>query len=151
MFMAKVFDESEYLNTGIKFLEHLGIRMYPSESKTDASGIIELKDHHSQIYEAAHGGVLYSLADTVAGHCVWNNIDHVHDMIITLEMKMNYVAACPIEGYIKAIANIKHIGKRTAVINIDVFHIKVDKNKIITKEKLVATAIATFQILKDVR
>ena len=149
--MTKVFDPNEYLHTGIKFLEFIGIRMFPSDSKTEASGIIELREDHSQIYETAHGGVIYALADTVAGHCIWNNIDPGKDMVTTIEMKMNYVAACPIAGYAKACAVLKHIGKRTAVVGIDVFNIQIDSENNIVKEKLVGTSIATFQIIRDYR
>lgn len=146
-FMSSKFDENEYLSLGIKFLDHIGIRIFPSDNKHNASGIIKLEEYHSQIYDRVHGGVLYSLADTVAGHCAWNNIDPTHDMVITLEMKMNYIASCPVDGYAKAIGNLKHIGKRTAVIQVDVFHITNSE----AKEKLIATSIATFQILKNLR
>ena len=72
-------------------------------------------------------------------------------MVTTIEMKMNYTAKCPIEGYVLAEASSKHIGRRTAVVGVDVFHINIDENHVISTKKLVGTAIATFQILRKSR
>ena len=111
-----------------------------SDPSKTASATIQIGEHHGQYYDVLHGGVLYSLADTLSGYLVLKNINP-ESLVTTIEMKINYISAVPIKGLVKAQATIKHLGKRTSVVNIDVYHILDDK------EKLVATALGTFQIL----
>lgn len=133
------------------FIGLLGIDIKPSkDNKFKSTGFIKMEEHHSQVYNVAHGGVVYSLADTVAGYVVWKNIQPEHERIVTIEMKINYVAACPLNGFAKAIGTLKHIGKRTAVVGVDVFHSQSDTvHDHLENEKLIATGIATFQILRQ--
>ena len=128
------------------FISLLGIEFKDNPEKHIAIGEIDMKDHHGQIYGNAHGGVLYSLADTVAGLLVWKNSSPEIDLVNTIEMKMNYIAPAPIPGTIRAVATLKHLGRTTGVCLIDVFYLK-NKNEISDK-KLVATAIATFTKIK---
>ncbi len=128
------------------FISLLGIEFKDNPEKHIAIGEIDMKDHHGQIYGNAHGGVLYSLADTVAGLLVWKNVTPEVDLVNTIEMKMNYIAPAPIPGTIRAVATLKHLGRTTGVCLIDVFYLK-DKNDS-TNKKLVATAIATFTKIK---
>lgn len=125
------------------FIELLGIEFVQTEEKEQAIGMIKLKDLHSQLYGNAHGGVLYSLADTVAGFLIWKNSTDF-DLINTIEMKMNYLAPAPINGTVKAVATLKHLGKTTGVSLIDVFYYQGESSN----GKLVATAIATFTRIK---
>ena len=53
------------------FIDLLGIDFIENSEKNVAIGQIKLVERHSQVYGNAHGGVLYSLADTVAGFLVW--------------------------------------------------------------------------------
>lgn len=128
------------------FIDLLGIEFLDNPSKEVAIGQIELKEYHSQVYGNAHGGVLYSLADTVAGYLIWNNAEPEVDLVNTIEMKMNYIAKAPIGGTIKAVASLKHLGRTTGVCMIDVFHYKTGTDE--ANKKLVATAIATFTKLR---
>ena len=128
------------------FIDLLGIEFLESTDKSKAIGQIELKEYHGQVYGYAHGGVLYSLADTVCGYLVWNNSSPEIDLVNTIEMKMNYIAPAPIEGKIQAIAVLKHLGRSTGVCMVDVFHIKPGMDE--ETKKLVATAIATFTKLR---
>ena len=128
------------------FIDLLGIEFIENSEKHIAIGQIELKEYHGQVYGNAHGGVLYSLADTVAGFLVWKNSSPEIDLVNTIEMKMNYLAPAQIGGTIKAIATLKHLGRTTGVCLIDVFFIKKDEDQ--QQQKLVATAIATFTKIK---
>ena len=127
------------------FIELLGIQFLDNVEKNIASAQIELEEHHSQLYGNSHGGVLYSLADTVAGFLVWKNSSPEVDLVNTIEMKMNYIAPAPIPGIVQAVATLKHLGRTTGVCLIDVFYFK---KEISTEKKLVATAIATFTKIK---
>lgn len=111
-----------------------------SEPSMTAIATIKIDEHHGQYYDVLHGGVLYSLADTLAGYLVWKNVSST-SLVTTIEMKINYISAVPIKGSVKAQAEIKHLGRRTGVVNVDVLHVFGDK------EKLVATALGTFQII----
>ncbi|MHA2363273.1 MAG: PaaI family thioesterase [Candidatus Hodarchaeales archaeon] len=126
------------------FLKLLGIKIEHTNNDplNTASATLTVKEHHGQSYNVIHGGVLYSLADTLAGYLIWKNI-HTNQIVTTVEMKINYVAPVPISGSIKANASIKHLGKRTSVCTVDLFHI------MDSKTKLVAIATGTFLIIKS--
>ena len=128
------------------FIDLLGIEFLDNKEKNIASAQIKLQEQHGQFYGNAHGGVLYSLADTVAGYLVWKNSSPEVDLVNTIEMKMNYIAPAPINGTVKAIATLKHLGRTTGVCLIDVFYLKNDE--LGSEKKLVATAIATFTKIK---
>lgn len=120
-------------------LEIIDPNRTPSDS---ASATIEIGEQHGQHNDVLHGGVLYSLADTLGGYLIWKNID-LGKLVTTIEMKINYLSPVPIKGTAKANAKIKHLGKRTGVVIIDLFH--VNENS----EKLVATALGTYQIISN--
>lgn len=110
------------------------------ESSNTAEAVLDIGEHHSQFNNVLHGGVLYSVADTLGGFLIWKNVP-LENLVTTIEMKMNYLAAVSINGSIKAIASIKHLGKRTGVVTVDLYHISD------LKEKLVATSVGTYQII----
>ena len=56
-------------------------------------------------------------------------------------MKINYISRVPVSGRLNAVAELIHLGKRTAVVKIDLTHI------INLEKKRVALAIGTFQLL----
>ena len=126
------------------FLKLLDIQLEVQEksqaSKLIAKGSIDLQSYHGQAYNTTHGGVLFSLADTVAGYLVWKNIPKTF-INSTIEMKINYISRIPVSGTLKAVAELIHLGKRTAVVKIDLIH-GIDSEK-----KRVAIALGTFQIL----
>lgn len=128
------------------FIDLLGIELIENSEKNVAIGQIELQEYHGQVYGNAHGGVLYSLADTVAGYLVWKNASPEVDLVNTIEMKMNYLAPAPIGQTIQAIATLKHLGRTTGVCLIDIFLIKNGNSS--NDKKLVATGIATFTKIK---
>jgi len=69
-----------------------------------------------------HGGVTYALADSaVAVLLLWQlGFDRV---IFTVEGKLNYLASVPAGtmGHLVVTAKIVHLGKSTAVVDVDVF------------------------------
>ena len=126
------------------FANHLNIKLIPfqKDHPKEAEATIDILPYFGQPYDVVHGGILYSLADTLCGYLVWNNAE-VGTLVTTIEMKINYISAVPLKGYLRAMAELKHRGKRTAVCVADIFH--VDNGK----EKLVGIATATFSLIID--
>jgi acyl-CoA thioesterase len=84
-----------------------------------------------------HGGVIFSAADTAVGLALVGMVDR-HDLLTTIEMKINYLK--PFDGgEIFAEAKIIHKGSQTAIGDVDIR----DSNG-----NLVAKAISTYAIIK---
>ena len=82
-----------------------------------------------------HGGALFSLVDIAMGLACSSS--HGFDRrSVTLECKINYVRAVS-EGEVLCIARVLHAGRRTLVLDADVFQ----------GDKLVAKAQGTFAAL----
>ncbi len=129
------------------FLNLLGIQIVnPNlEPSKTAEAILQIQEKHSQINNVVHGGVLYSICDTLGGYLVWKNVNSgkTNTLVTTIEMKMNYIAPVPVSGLIRAKARLIHLGRRTAVLNFEVFH-EQDSS-----QKLVAVALATFATIRQ--
>jgi 1,4-dihydroxy-2-naphthoyl-CoA hydrolase len=67
-----------------------------------------------------HGGMVVTLADSVAGMCAYLNLPD-GAMTSTIELKCNYFAAVR-DGAIVAVARPLHIGGTTIVVQTDVYH-----------------------------
>jgi acyl-CoA thioesterase len=84
-----------------------------------------------------HGGVIFSAADTAVGLALIGLVGR-HDVLATIEMKINYLK--PFEGgEIIAEAKIIHKGAQTAIGDVDIRNSNGD---------LVAKAISTYAIIK---
>ena len=84
-----------------------------------------------------HGGVIFSAADTAVGVALVGMVDR-HDVLTTIEMKINYLKPFS-GGEIFADARIIHKGTQTAIGDVDIRDSKGD---------LVAKAISTYAIIK---
>jgi acyl-CoA thioesterase len=85
----------------------------------------------------AHGGVIFSAADTAVGLALLGLVDR-HDLITTIEMKINYFKSFD-RGEIFAEAKIIFKGSQTAVGEVEVRN---------SDGNLVAKAISTYAIIK---
>ncbi|MGD2271901.1 MAG: PaaI family thioesterase [Desulfobacterales bacterium] len=85
----------------------------------------------------AHGGAIFSAADTAVGIALAGLVDK-EDFITTLEMKINYVKPVG-SGEIIAEAKIIHKGKNTAIGDAEVRD---------SDGSLVAKAVCTYAIIK---
>jgi len=108
--------EAEELFSQLPFVERLGIEM---ESAGDgrAVGTLELEDGHSSVpwKTVAHGGVTYSLADTVGGAAVYS----LHPKPTpTIDMRIDYLA--PGTDRLRAEAEVVRDGGSVAVVSVDV-------------------------------
>jgi uncharacterized protein (TIGR00369 family) len=83
-----------------------------------AEGTVEMREELSSVPggQVAHGGVTYSLADTVGGAAV---ISLTHDVAPTVDMRMDYLA--PATDDLVAEAEVIRHGGSVAVASIDVY------------------------------
>jgi acyl-CoA thioesterase len=85
----------------------------------------------------AHGGVIFSAADTAVGIALAGLVNK-EDFITTMEMKINYLKSFG-SGEIIAEAKIVHKGSTTAIGDVDVRD---------SSGNLVAKALSTYAIIK---
>ena len=101
----------------IPFANHLGIEVTEAVDGT-AAGYVEFQDEHSSnpAGRIAHGGVTYSLADTVGGAAV---VSVNEDVTPTVDMRMDYLAPATTDLY--AEAELVRNGGSVAVAAIEVY------------------------------
>jgi len=101
----------------IPFAKELGIEFETVENG-HAEGRLPLREEHSSNpgHLIAHGGVTYSLADTVGGAAVVSQSQSVSP---TIDMRMDYLA--PATGDLRAVADVVRIGSSVATVDIEVY------------------------------
>lgn len=101
----------------LPFADLLGIEITNAEDG-HARGHIDLSEKHSSNPNAmiAHGGVAYSLADTVGGAAA---ISVAEGVTPTVDMRIDYLAPAT-DGRIEAVAEVRRLGGSVAVVDIEV-------------------------------
>lgn len=101
----------------IPFVERLGMEITAVEDGA-AVGTLPLQDSHSSNPESmiAHGGVTYSLVDTVGGAAVVSQSGTVSP---TVDMRIDYLA--PATSDLRAEAEVVRNGGSVAVVDIEVY------------------------------
>lgn len=99
------------------FAEHLAIEVTVAEDG-HAAGRMPLRDEHSSNpnTHVAHGGVAYSLADTVGGAAVLSAAETVCP---TIDMRIDYLAPATGEE-LRAEADLVRLGNSVATVDISV-------------------------------
>ncbi len=67
-----------------------------------------------------HGGALMGLADNVGGFCAFLNLPDTAGGTATIESKTNFFAAVR-EGHVHAVSRPLHTGRRTIVVDTELF------------------------------
>lgn len=67
-----------------------------------------------------HGGALMSLADAAGGLCTFLNLPADAKGTATIESKTNFLSAIR-EGYANAVSRPLHVGRRTVVVDTEIF------------------------------
>jgi 1,4-dihydroxy-2-naphthoyl-CoA hydrolase len=101
--------------------------------------------HQKSLCTAAnvlHGGIVVSLADSVAGMCAYLNLPE-GAATSTIELKVNFFAAVR-DGVAVAVARPLHVGRTTIVVQTDVFQAGIDG----TQRRRVAQVTQTQAVLK---
>ncbi|WP_237561308.1 PaaI family thioesterase [Halostella pelagica] len=100
----------------LPFVEHLGIEL---ESVEDGRAVatLDLAEHHSSVpwSTVAHGGVTYSLADTVGGAAVFSLHQQPNP---TIDMRIDYLS--PATESLRAEAEVDRDGDTTTVVSVDI-------------------------------
>lgn len=94
---------------------------------------MRVRPRHKQIHGVVHGGVLATVADTVAAIAAYTTVPRDTE-IATVEMKINFLEAVP-GGKIKAEGRVLRTGRNFIVAECDIFN---------EKGTLVAKALLTF-------
>lgn len=80
---------------------------------------MKVKERHKQMHGVVHGGVLATLADTVAAIAAYTTLPKgAH--IATVELKINYLEAVP-EGRLKAEGRVLRTGRNFVVAECEIF------------------------------
>lgn len=108
--------DTRALFESLPFVEHLGIEL---ESVGDGRAVatLDLDDHHSSVpwTTVAHGGVTYSLADTVGGAAVFSLHPKPNP---TVDMRIDYLS--PATDRLRAAAEVVRDGGSVAAVSVDV-------------------------------
>jgi uncharacterized protein (TIGR00369 family) len=101
----------------IPFAKHLGIEVTEA-AEGHAEGTLDLQEEHSSnpATMIGHGGVTYSLADTVGGAAV---VSLTEDVAPTIDMRMDYLA--PVTQDLRAEADVVRDGGSMAVVEVEVY------------------------------
>jgi uncharacterized protein (TIGR00369 family) len=128
--------EIEAVFEQIPFAAELGIEL-DEVSDGHAEGRLPLREEHSSNPERtiAHGGVTYSLADTVGGAAVVSKSESVSP---TIDMRMDYLA--PATGDLRAVADVVRFGGSVATVDIEVYDTTAEEN-----DRHVATARGVYK------
>ena len=94
---------------------------------------MKVKERHKQMHGVVHGGVLATLADTVAAIAAYTTVPK-GTQIATVELKINYLEAVA-DGRIKAEARVLRAGRNFVVVECELFH---------EREAMAAKALMTF-------
>jgi len=101
------------------FAELLG---FVPEKVTKGRAILrmDVRDHHRQIHNVVHGGVLAAFVDTAAAVAAYSTIPR-DVALATVELKINFLRAVP-GGRIKADARVLRAGRNFVVSECEVWN-----------------------------
>lgn len=109
-------DIEEFFET-MPFADLLGVEVTEAEDG-HAEGYIEMRDELSWNKEKqmAHGGVTFTLADTVGGAALVSLVDQP---VPTIDMRIDYLSAGT--GDLRAVADVVRLGGDIGVVDVDVY------------------------------
>lgn len=111
--------ETSVANPDVGFRRWLGIQ-YRETSDRRAVIAIPLDNEKRNISGVAHGGIVASLIDIAMGTAAsGGNYQTRSRLVVTLEMKINYVAPAAGDELV-ATADVVHLGGRTSVVRCEV-------------------------------
>ena len=115
---------------------HLGMALVDYD-EGKAKFELTIKQHHTNIYGAAHGGAIASLADSACGLSLATRLTPGQSAV-TLDLRVNYTAPVK-EGLLVAYGEVVYLGKTTAV----------EIARVTQNGNLVAFALATHYIKQN--
>jgi uncharacterized protein (TIGR00369 family) len=106
------------LMAAMPFAQALGIEVSAAE-KDEVRGRMEWAPERCTSFGVLHGGALMALADSVGAACAVLNLPE-GATTSTIESKTNFFRAVR-EGYVEAVARPLHAGRRTIVVQTDLY------------------------------
>jgi 1,4-dihydroxy-2-naphthoyl-CoA hydrolase len=101
------------------FAGYLGIEIV-SASPNEVRGRLAWSEDKCTTGGVLHGGALMGLADSLGGFCAFLNLPPDAGGTATIESKTNFLG--PIRGgYVNAVARPLHTGKRTIVVDTELY------------------------------
>ena len=119
--------------------KHLGIK---AESVTleEAHGSIHLEPWHMNFEQTVHGGILFSVLDSLMGLAVFPHLQE-DERILAIDLKINYLRAATLE--MKDLRGVTKLVSRTRRLAVAEGEILAPDGTILSK------ALGTFAILKQ--
>ncbi len=136
--MEETIEHQEDLFINSPFNKHLGMKV-KHFSEGDVVLQLTIKDSHLNVNDTAHGGVYFSLLDSVMGATVRST---VKNPITTISMNINYFS--PIKEQDIVTAKAKIIQKGNSIVTAE-GEISDETGKVISK------AIGTFKIMRHLK
>lgn len=118
---------------------YLGIELIEASTEK-VVGNLEIKEHHCTIGEIAHGGVVMSLADTMAAVCAFLNLPP-NSRTNTIESKTNLIRPGKLGDTITARSKLLSKGRTLMLCYTEVFDSKERLLAVVTQSQIV---ISTF-------
>ncbi|PSP24479.1 thioesterase [Halobacteriales archaeon QH_10_65_19] len=102
---------------GMPFAQHLGVEVTECENG-HAEGTLEMREELSwnENQLMAHGGVTFTLADTVGGAALVSVVDQP---VPTIDMRIDYLSAAT--GDLYATADVVRCGDDVGTVDVDVY------------------------------
>jgi 1,4-dihydroxy-2-naphthoyl-CoA hydrolase len=109
---------TDSLMAAMPFAQALGIDVTNAE-KDEVRGRMDWAPERCTSFGVLHGGALMAFADSVGAACAVLNLPEGASTS-TIESKTNFFRAVR-EGYVEAVARPLHVGRRTIVVQTDLY------------------------------
>lgn len=119
--------------------QHLGIKA-DSVTLEEARGSIHLEPWHMNFEETVHGGILFSVLDSLMGLAVFPHLKE-DERVLAIDLKINYLRAATLD--MKELRGITKLVSRTRRLAVAEGEILAPDATIISK------ALGTFAVLKQ--
>ena len=125
----------EFARSRVRLSKFSALMGFKVEKLFRGGAVVSMRtaDHHRQIHNVMHGGVLAALADTAAAIAAYTAVPRGTE-VVTVELKINYLL--PVGGgKVRAEGKVLRAGRNFVVVECDV------RNQ---KDAMVAKALMTF-------
>ena len=110
----------EYARSRVKLSKFSALMGFEVAKLYPGGAILQVvtEDHHRQVHNVMHGGVIAALADTAAAIAAYTVIPRGAE-VVTIELKINYLLPIA-EGKLKAEGKVLRAGRNFIVVECDV-------------------------------
>jgi uncharacterized protein (TIGR00369 family) len=110
----------EYARSRVKLSKFSALMGFEVANLYPGGAILQVvtEDHHRQVHNVMHGGVIAALADTAAAIAAYTVVPRGTE-IVTIELKINYLLPVA-EGKLKAEGKVLRAGRNFIVVECDV-------------------------------